>query len=108
MSMLVSPLTGTVLAAAPSGHSGLASGINNAVSRTAGLVAVAALPMLVGLVGSAYQDGESVAEAFGTAMWWCVSSVLLGAMATAVGLESDVRRRASSSAEHAAVPAHHP
>ena len=108
MSMLVSPLTGTVLAAAPSGRSGLASGINNAVSRTAGLVAVAALPMLVGLVGSAYQDGERVAEAFGTAMWWCVGSVLLGAMATAVGLESDVRRRASSSAEHAGVPAHHP
>lgn len=108
MSMLVSPLTGTVLAAAPSGRSGLASGINNAVSRTAGLVAVAALPMLVGLVGSAYQDGERVATAFGTAMWWCVGSVLLGAMATAVGLESDVRRRASSSAEHAGVPAHHP
>ena len=64
MSMLVSPLTGTVLAAAPSGRSGLASGINNAVSRTAGLLAIAALPLMVGLTGEQYRVPHLVADAY--------------------------------------------
>lgn len=86
MSMLVSPLTGTVLAAAPPGRSGLASGINNAVSRTAGLVAVAVLPLLVGLTGTAYRDGSAVARAYEHSMLWCAAAVVLGAGATVIGL----------------------
>ena len=45
----VAPLTATVLAAAPEQLSGAASGVNNAVARTAGLLSVAVIPSVAGL-----------------------------------------------------------
>lgn len=43
LAMTVAPLTATVLGSVEPGHSGLASGANNAVARIAGLVAIAAV-----------------------------------------------------------------
>ncbi len=56
MTLTVSPLTATVLDAAPDRFAGSASGVNNAVARAAGLLAVAIIPGIAGITGDAYAN----------------------------------------------------
>ncbi|MDQ1482950.1 MAG: hypothetical protein QOF35_1026, partial [Actinomycetota bacterium] len=94
LSMTVAPLTGTVLAAAPDELAGTASGVNNAVARTAGLIAVAALPVVVGLSGRQYADAASLAPAYRVAMLICAVIMACGAALTALGLPRPSQRPA--------------
>jgi hypothetical protein len=58
MSLVIAPLTTTALSAVSGRHSGLASGVNNAVSRTAGLLAIPILGIFVFLVFSGSLDAR--------------------------------------------------
>ncbi|MBT2487920.1 MFS transporter [Streptomyces sp. ISL-96] len=80
MVTLVAPLTATVLASVSSGRAGLASGINNAAARAAGLIAVAALPLLAGMGPEAYRSAAEFGETFRRAMPMCAGLLGLGAL----------------------------
>ena len=56
MSLVIAPLTTTAMNSVSGSHSGLASGVNNAVSRTAGLLAIPILGIFVFLVFSGSLD----------------------------------------------------
>lgn len=68
LAALVAPVTAAALAAAEGEHTGVASAINNTVSRVAQLVAVAALPVLAGITGDAAADPAAFGDGFSRAM----------------------------------------
>ena len=78
LALLVAPLTATVLAAAPDEQAGLASGVNNAVARAGSLLAVAALPIAVGLDGDEYADPTAFDGVFERAMLICAGLLVVG------------------------------
>ncbi|MFE1231221.1 MFS transporter [Streptomyces sp. NPDC059442] len=80
MTTLVAPLTATVLASVDVGRAGLASGINNAAARAAGLIAVAALPLLAGMGPEAYKSAAEFGETFRRAMPMCAAVLVVGAV----------------------------
>ena len=68
LALTVAPLTATVLDAAPDRYAGSASGVNNAVARAAGLLAVAVVPGLAGIGGDDYTDPAAFDAGFRVAM----------------------------------------
>jgi hypothetical protein len=78
LTLVVAPVTSTVLAAADSRHAGVATGINNAVSRVAGLLAVAILPAVAGITGDRFYDPGAMADGFRTAMVACAALAAAG------------------------------
>jgi len=84
LTMLVAPLTATVLDSAPDRFAGVASGVNNAVARAAGLLAVAVVPVVAGIGGTDYTDPAAFGTGFRTAMVVCAGLLVAGALVAAL------------------------
>jgi EmrB/QacA subfamily drug resistance transporter len=86
LTLTVAPLTATVLGAVPEHQAGLASGVNNAVARTGGLVLVAVLPALTGLGSRGFGEPADLAPAFRTAMLTCAGLLALGGVVAGLAI----------------------
>ncbi|MBM7805120.1 EmrB/QacA subfamily drug resistance transporter [Geodermatophilus bullaregiensis] len=86
LTLLVAPLTATVLDSADDRFAGVASGVNNAVARAAGLLAVAVIPVAAGIGGDDYTDPGAFGDGFRTALFICTGLLVAGALVAAVSV----------------------
>jgi MFS family permease len=104
----VAPLTATVMGSVDDDHVSVASGVNNAIARTAGLAAVAVVPVVSGLTSAVGAD--QVTHAFRISL--VISAIVAAAAAPLAffGLSSRVRARRTARTVYCSVdgPPLHP
>lgn len=88
LAVTVAPLTVTALGSVPEEHAGLASAVNNDVSRLGGLLAVAVLPALAGISGGAYLHASTLSAGFRTAATISAVVCASGGVVAAVGIRN--------------------
>ena len=93
LSMTVAPLTATVMADANESDAGIASAVNNAVARVAGLVGVSVIGVVVAstLAGDNFAANAASVRAFHEAVAICAGLLAAGGVAGAVGIANPRR-----------------
>jgi EmrB/QacA subfamily drug resistance transporter len=71
LAAMVAPLTATALSSVPTSNAGLASGVNNALARSASLLGIAGIPVAAGLTGAAFGDPARFDDGFEAAALVC-------------------------------------
>jgi EmrB/QacA subfamily drug resistance transporter len=109
LSATVAPLTATVLADADESNAGIASGVNNAIARVAGLLAVAALGAVVAASFSSSIDNELAGQRLSPAAQRSVAQAKKRTLAEADVSGVPLRERApvATSVQDASVHAFH-
>lgn len=81
LSITVAPLTSAILGSIKSSQAGVGSAVNNAVSRTAGLLSVAMIGLFIGttITGKGFQTGLSI----------CAALLIAGGVISAVGISNN-------------------
>ncbi|PRB11695.1 MFS transporter [Microbacterium sp. MYb72] len=88
LSLTVAPLTAAILGAIDEAHSGIASAVNNAVARVAGLLVVAMLSTIVG--------GTLDLAGFHSAAWVTASLLVLGGVVSWIGIRRNPAEEAQA------------
>jgi Na+/melibiose symporter-like transporter len=90
LTLVVTPVTATVMAAADERHSGIASGINTAVARLSGLIVVAVLPLVAGLTGKRFYEPAAMDHGFHVAMLTCAALAVAGGALAWMTISSEI------------------
>lgn len=80
LAITVAPLTSAILGSIDPRHSGIGSAINNAVSRIAGLIAVAILAVLIG--------SQLTVEGFRTGILFTIALLAVGGVISLIGIQN--------------------
>ena len=93
LSMTVAPLTATVMADADEGDAGIASAINNAIARVAGLIGISIVGVVLAktLVGDNFAPNASSVRAFHQAIAICAGLLAVGGIAGTLGITNPRR-----------------
>ena len=88
LSLTVAPLTATVLADADESDAGIASAVNNAIARVAGLVGVSVVGVVVAgtLVGDTFVADDESVRAFHQVVSICAALVAAGGVVGGLGI----------------------